>query len=136
MNPMRLRRIMDNEVRTPKGEDALTIPEVLGALRDAIWAESDGATGRYTSRNPMISPFDRNLQREHVDRLISLATGRSWGGASGRTMASLARQELRDIRSWINEASAVEMDTYSRAHLTDTKERIDRALDAAYIRRD
>ena len=136
MNPMRLRRIMDNEVRVPAGEDALTVPEVLATLRDAIWVEGDAPSGRYTARNPMISPFDRNLQREHVDRLISLATGRSWGGASGRTMASLARQELRDIRSWINEASSVEMDAYSRAHLTDAKERIDRALDAAYIRRD
>lgn len=136
MNPMRLRRIMDNEVRTPAGEDALTVPEVLGTLRDAIWTEGDSAAGRYTARNPMISPFDRNLQREHVDRLISLATGRSWGSASGRTMASLARQELREIRSWINDASSVEMDSYSRAHLADSKERIDRALEAAYIRRD
>ena len=136
LNPMRLRRIMDNEVRTPAREDALTVPEVLGTLRDAIWAEGDTPSGRYTERNPMISPFDRNLQREHVDRLISLATGRSWGSASGRTMASLARQELREIRSWINVASSVEMDAYSRAHLTDTKERIDRALEATYIRRD
>jgi len=136
LNPMRLRRVMDNEVRTPAGEDALTVPEVLSTLRDAVWAETDGSSDRFTPRNPMISPFDRNLQREHVDRLISLATGRSWGSASGRTMATLARQELREIRTWINEASAVEMDSYSRAHLADAKERIDRALEAGYVRRD
>ncbi len=136
LNPMRLRRVMDNEVRTPADQDALSVPEILTALRDAVWKDSEGSSDRYTPRNPMISPFDRNLQREHLDRLISLATGRSWGSASGRTMASLARQELREIRSWISEASSVEMDSYSRAHLADAKERIDRALEANYIRRD
>ncbi len=134
VNPMRLRRIMDNEVRTPDGEDALTVPELLTQVREAVWADSDSGSGRYTAREPMISPFARNLQREHLDRLVSLATGNSWGSASGRTLTSLARQELREIRSWINEASTVEMDPYSRAHLADAKERIDRALEAAYIR--
>lgn len=134
VNPMRLRRIMDNEVRTPAGEDALTVPELLTRVREAVWIKPDVTSGRYTAREPMISAFERNLQREHLDRLISLSTGRSWGSASGRTLTTLARQELREIRSWINETSTVEMDPYSRAHLADSKERIDRALEAAYIR--
>jgi len=136
VNPMRLRRVMDNEVRTPAGEDALTVPELLSRVREAVWAKPDAASGRYTPREPMISAFGRNLQREHLDRLISLATGRSWGSASGRTLTTLARQELREVRAWINETSTVEMDPYSRAHLADARERIDRALEAAYIRND
>ncbi|MHC5007432.1 MAG: zinc-dependent metalloprotease, partial [Planctomycetota bacterium] len=100
MNPTRLRRIQDNELRVDPGEDTLTLPEVLNALRDTIWVETSELDhgGPYTNPDPMFSTLARNLQREHLNRLIDLARGMRWPNASGATIATLARQQLRDIR--------------------------------------
>ena len=137
LNPTRLRRIQDNELRVPAGEDALTVPEVLEALQETIWAKPASPRGaRYTNRNPMYSTLQRNAQREHLDRLIDLARGMWWPNASGATIATLARQQLREIRRRIDAVSKAEMDDYTKAHLVDARERIDRALEAAYIRVD
>ncbi len=137
MNPTRLRRIQDNELRVDQGEDTLTVPEVLNALRDTIWVEpSLDRSGPSTNRDPMFSTLTRNLQREHLDRLIDLARGMRWPNASGATIATLARQQLRDIRDRISRYLELEPDDYTRAHLVDAAERIDRALEAAYIRVD
>jgi len=42
----------------------------------------------------------------------------------------------RDIRDRISQYAQLELDDYTRAHLVDSGERIDRALKAAYIRVD
>ncbi len=135
LNPTRLRRILDNEQRTPAGEDALTVPEVLDAMRRSIW-EVPPPDGAVTNRNPRISSFSRNLQREHLNRLIDLATGMRWPGASAPTIQTLARQELRRIHEILDGFQGGDLDDYTRAHLADARERIDKALDAAYIRAD
>ncbi|HRQ71825.1 MAG TPA: zinc-dependent metalloprotease [Phycisphaerales bacterium] len=136
MNPTRLRRILDNELRTASGEDALTVPEVLRAIRNEVWSPLANPPRGATARNPYISSLRRNLQREHLDRLIDLATGMNWPNASGKTLATLARQELRDIRAAIGDRPEAQgIDPYSKAHLADSRERIDRALEAGYLRR-
>jgi len=135
LNPTRLRRIIDNEVRVPAGEDALTVPELLNELQRVIWAKPE-RSGGYTDRQPMFSSIRRNLQREHLDRLIDLARGMRWPNASGATIATLAREQLREIRDRLDGYGKASPDDYTRAHLNDSKERIDRALEAAYIRVD
>jgi hypothetical protein len=138
MNPTRLRRIQDNELRVDPGADTLTVPELLNALRDTIWVDPGAleSRGAYTSREPMFSTLTRNLQREHLDRLIDLARGMQWPNASGATITTLARQQLRDVRARVSEYTRRELDDYTRAHLADAAERIDRALEAAYLRVD
>lgn len=137
LSPTRLRRIIDNEMRTPAGEDALTVPELMEAITDSVWADVNASPGgRFDARRPMISSLRRNLQREHLDRLIDLATGMRWPNASANTVATLAREQLRQIAEQIDDVPARSMDAYTRAHLADARERIDRALDAAYTRND
>lgn len=141
MNPTRLGRVLDNEMRTPQGEDALTVPEIFEKVRDKVWASLDpkfgnGGPHEFNARNPMISSLQRNLQREHLDRLIDLATGANWPNASANTVTTLARLELREIDRMIADALGTDVDPYSKAHLVDARERIGRALEAAYIRRD
>ena len=134
INPQRLTWVMDNELRTPAGEDALTVPEILAAVREGVWAMPD-AQGPFTERAPMLGQLERNLQNEHLNRMVSLATGMRWTGASGRTIQALAREELRAIRGLLPEGDALAgVDAYSTAHLRDVRERIDRALEAAYLR--
>ena len=136
INPNRLTWIMDNEIRTAKGEDALTVPEVFGAIRETVWDLPD-LSGSYTNRSPLIDQLDRNLQMEHLSRMIDLATGMRWPGASGSTIQSLARQELQTIRKLIDPyVGSSNLDEYSSAHLIDVNERVARALEAAYLRND
>ncbi|MHC5027401.1 MAG: zinc-dependent metalloprotease, partial [Planctomycetota bacterium] len=74
MNPTTLRRVYDNELRTPIDQDAVTIPEILDALDAAIFAEFDtelnGVT--FTNRQPMVTSLRRSLQSTMVDRLIAM----------------------------------------------------------------
>ena len=136
VNPTRLRRVLDNETRVPEGEDALTVPELLAAIRGEVWSELGSAhSGSHSNREPMISSLRRNLQREHLNRLISIATGAGWRSASGETLASLARYELRNVLEEIDSLPGNGIDTYSRAHLDDAKQRIAEALEADYVRR-
>ena len=142
LNPTRLGRVLDNEMRTPEGDDALTVPEIFMAVREKVWSPIEPVYGNgtshhsYTARNPMISSLERNLQREHLDRMIALAVGTRWPNASYNTVTTLARDELREIDSLIEKALEKDMDPYSHAHLVDARERIARALEAAYLRQD
>jgi hypothetical protein len=134
INPQRLGWVMDNELRTPAGEDALTVPEIFDALRETIWALPD-PDGEYTNRAPLVGQLERNLQMEHLTRMINLATGMRWPGASGRTIQALARQELATLQAKVMLYSKARgIDAYSAAHLRDANERITRALEAAYLR--
>lgn len=134
MNPTILRRSIDNELRTPAGQDMLSVPELLKALRSEIWSEltSVGA-GPYTERQPLISTLRRNLQRNHLNRLISLATGAGWPGSSAATIQTLARQELRELRAALEKTPQDRLDGYSKAHVSDALERVKSALEATYI---
>jgi hypothetical protein len=135
MSPTLFRRVMDNEARIPAGQDALTVPEILLAIRAEVWSEiTNPSSSKSSARDPMVSAARRSLQREHVSRLIALGTGRTWSGASGRTMATLAREELRAVQEIANKAG--NGDPYTKAHIAETKERIAKALDAAYLRAD
>jgi hypothetical protein len=134
INPQRLGWVMDNELRTPAGEDALTVPEIFDALREKIWNLPD-PEGSYTNRSPLVGQLERNLQMEHLTRMINLATGMRWPGASGRTIQALARQELATLQAKVMLYSKARgIDAYSAAHLRDANERITRALEAAYLR--
>ncbi len=136
INPQRLTRVMDNELRTPEGEDALTVPEIFEAVRDQVWS-IDNSAREFSNQSPLIGQLERNLQMEHLSRMIDLATGMRWPGASGRTIQALARQELIAIKSIIEPyAGESGIDSYSSAHLRDINERIDRALEASYFRND
>ena len=91
MNPTTLRRVYDNEFRIPSDEDALTLPEIINDVTDAVWAELDqGPNGTYTNRNPMISSLRRNLQREQMERLIDLSmTDTGFGAAAWYTFLNI-----------------------------------------------
>jgi hypothetical protein len=101
-------------------------------VRGEVWSELSGTGGSFTNTKPMISSIRRNLQREHVDRLIALATGLYWPNASANTIKTLARRELELVHALLDATAERSVDDYSRAHLDDLHERIERALDAHY----
>lgn len=140
INPTTLKRVYDNELRTPKDQDMLTLPELMSSVTNEIWAELDKPESKaFTPRDPMISSLRRNLQREHLFRLIDLAMPDAMPGAAGKPVANLATSTLRDIRSKIDKVIDVKgngrknADEYTYAHLAESALRIDKALDATFI---
>ncbi|EMI54505.1 putative secreted protein [Rhodopirellula sallentina SM41] len=136
MNPTTLRRVYDNELRLPEDEDALTLPELLNAVTTAVWSELDNACpeGR-NDRKPMITSLRRNLQREHLQRLVDLILEDSPGTAAYSPISNLARMELRTLAAAMESTLKKcegKMDAYTLAHLSESKERIQRALEAGY----
>ena len=138
MNPGTLSRVYDNELRIPVEEDALTLPELMGASVDAIFSELDAERGdeRYTNRQPMISSLRRNLQSEMTDRLVDLAMDSGW---MPRPVQTLALAHLRDIRgklgTILDGPDDGGVDDYTVVHLSDIEQRIDKALNAVYVMR-
>jgi hypothetical protein len=137
MNPTTLNRVYDNEFRVPAEEEALTLPELLYGVSDEIWSElDDNPNGRYSERQPMISSMRRNLQREHLERLIDLSLPNPRLGVAEKPVANLSTQRLRDLSAKIDKLTSrrnSRLDAYTTAHLSEAKMRIDRALEAQYI---
>lgn len=135
LNPTTLGRVYDNEFRVGADEDALTLPELIDTLYDEIFSELNARpNGKYSAREPMISSLRRNLQRETVDRLVDLSFGRG-SGASRQAVANLATMKLRQLSSAIDGLikDPAKLDPYTLSHLSETRIRIDKALDAQYI---
>ena len=138
MYPTTLRRIYDNEFLIPADEDALTLPELLDTISEAIWSELDQQPAKkYTAREPMISSLRRNLQREHLELLIDLSRSDYMSTAAYKPIANLVTEKLRRIKENkidpVIEASDENLDPYTRAHLKDAGMQIKKALEAHYI---
>jgi hypothetical protein len=137
LNATTLRRVYDNEFRVEADEDAFTLPELLDGVRDEIWSELElKADKQYTARQPMISSLRRNLQREHMERMIDLTLPNNGSSAAYKAISNLAVKQLRDLKEKIDQAlktNAKSMDPYTEAHLSEAAHRIEKALDADYV---
>lgn len=133
MNPTKLRRVYDNEFRA-ESDDVFTVVELVDEVTAAIWRETKNAKrGSYSPSEPMVSSFRRNLQREHIERLITLALMDRTSSPAMRTISSMAKRELKAIDSMIEKAAKAKPDAYTDAHFADARTRIARAMDAAYV---
>ncbi len=144
LNPTTLRRVYDTELSVPAEQDVLTLPELLDTVSTAAWQEigfgGNGGKAReasfakakaFTVRTPAITSLRRNLQREHLERMIDLSLQRGYS-SSTRSIALLARMTLGNLEKSIDAALEEDLDAYTRAHLADAKARIAKALDASY----
>ena len=122
------------EYRAQDAEDVFTLAEVVKTVTDSIWSEcAEPSSGRFSARAPMVSSFRRNLQREHVGRLVDLALLPDVPSPALRTISSMATQELRRIDTFAAAALKSSPDPYTDAHLADIRRRIRKTLDAAYV---
>jgi hypothetical protein len=92
------------------------------------------ADGRFTNRRPMISSHRRSLQRDHLQRLITIVLGQP-----GRTLYpdvhAVARLSLKDLAAAIKKTLAergAQIDESSQAHLEDSLARAHKALEAEF----
>ena len=135
MNPDTLRLVYDNEARSMPDEDVVTLPELLDAISSEIWSELNSApVAKATARKPWISSLRRNLQTEHLERLIDLTMPDSGFTAAYKPISNLALMRLRLILGKVKEVKdSPNLDPYSAAHLQEVDARISKALDAQYI---
>jgi hypothetical protein len=136
MNPTTLRRIYDNELRVPAKQDAVTLPEVLDSLTKAIWSELDKAPSKpHTARVPMVSSLRRNLQQEHLSRLIDLSHPGSGSTEAFKPIANQASFELTSVLARVNKIlkARKNVDPYTLAHLEKLKEQIEKSKQAQSI---
>ena len=137
LTPTTLRRVFDNELRVPEDEDAFTLPELLDTVTAGIWGELDAEVAeKGTARRPTISSLRRNLQREHVKRLIDLSMASRGSNESFKPISNLSRAQLRAIAAKVAtyvENNGENLDPYTSAHMVELGEQIEKALDANYI---
>ena len=123
-DPTLLSRLQDLELRY-EGDETFGMVDLFAGLRQAIWAELE--TG------DSIDSFRRNLQRAQLQKLIGLVLRPAWG--TPEDARTLARADLQTIAAQIEtRLGGSGLDAYSRAHLEETKARIEAALEAGLER--
>jgi hypothetical protein len=131
LNPVALSRLHGSPVLVAKGEDRYTVPEHLDRLMTSIWSELQEAP---PEGQPYIDSFRRGLQRQMVAYLQPLVLDPA-GKNVPADVNAIARSQLAGLEGRIAQTLTQwgeQMDPYSRAHLEDTRERVQRLLTASY----
>ena len=134
LDPAVLARIRDAELRAGPGEPTLGLPELFTTLTGAIWSEIGAGSRGRALRARNITSVRRDVQRLHLNAMVQMAVNPAPG--TPEDARALARMTLAGLGGDIDRALAVprpDMDTYTRAHLVDARERISRALDAQMV---
>ena len=108
---------------------------MLSTLTKAIWNELEDidTDTKFTARKPLIGSFERNLQREYVERLTDLIAPSGFKAAQ-KSIYDLASTELRELAEALEDAmDADNLDPYSKAHLNETQRLIEKSLDASVV---
>ncbi len=130
LSPLTLQRIYDSELKVPADQDAFTSAELIRRLTGSIFAETEKIQGgEYTERKPAVSSLRRNLQRAYLQRLSEIALGNSSAPAD---VQSVSFMELKSLKEKIDKllAGNTNLDTYTKAHLQESSNRIGKVLDA------
>lgn len=136
INPTTLRRIYDNELMIPADQDAVTLPEMLTTVTDALWQElKEVPQKQYTARVPMVSSLRRNLQQEHIGRLIDLSLPGQARVEADKPITNQASFELNRILENVNKVLGArdKLDPYTLAHLEKIKEQIEKLKAGQFI---
>jgi hypothetical protein len=134
LSSVTLNRIHDTELKVAADKDAFTTAELIERLTAAIYSEVDALSkadkdAKYTNRQPAVSSLRRNLQRIYLRRLANLALGKSGAPDDCQTIAYAELSALKAKIGKLLEGEAA-LDSYTRAHLTETADRIEKVLEA------
>jgi hypothetical protein len=122
-HPFRFARISDAEQKFGAA-NVLTIPEMMDALSSAVWSEVWSGSAR------SVPSMRRNLQRLYVDHMAEILTNPA--ERMPADARAVARMQLQEVRSRVDRAlsNSSGLDAYTRAHLVEVSERLEKALDA------
>jgi len=124
-DPIVLQRLQDSSKMLPAGTDQMTIAELFGGIRGAIWEEAFQKVG--------VGSYRRNLQRTHLQAMTSIYLYGS--GYYPQDAITLARLDLITLRDALKAAAAsTTLDGLSRAHYQESIDQINAALNATTVR--
>jgi len=141
-SPPVVQRIYDAELKCTD-EDKFTAAEFVRSLRDTVWSElAQAPEATYDDANPYISSISRGLQRIYLDLMLRYVQVRP-GTYVSPDLDGMIRFALRELSERIGQVlkaarqpdGTSRLDFASRAHLTESKSRIDRALEAQFAAR-
>ncbi|HEY9906643.1 MAG TPA: zinc-dependent metalloprotease [Thermosynechococcaceae cyanobacterium] len=125
LSSSRLARVRDAELKTQAGQ-ALILPELFDTLQMAIWKEvvqpPDGKL--------QLSSLRRGLQRQHLDTLTRMVLRSTSTPGDARTVAWYELKQLATGLDRTLKRREKDMDTYTLAHLEESRDRIRKALNA------
>jgi hypothetical protein len=116
----RLSRLKDIELKS-QPEKALSLPELFNTLQNGIWTE----VLKPKSQSWKISSLRRGLQRQYLAILTGMVLRKEAVPEDART---LAWYKLRQLRDKLADVSSD--DEYTKAHLLETRDRIEKILNA------
>ncbi|MBN3899436.1 MAG: zinc-dependent metalloprotease [Nostoc sp. NOS(2021)] len=116
----RLSRLKDIELKTQEGK-ALTLPELFDTLQSDIWTEVIKPKGKSIK----ISSLRRGLQREYLNILTAMVLRKESVPEDARTLAWYKLKQLDEKLKQVNSE-----DEYTKAHLLETRDRIEKVLNA------
>ncbi|MBD2204236.1 zinc-dependent metalloprotease [Calothrix sp. FACHB-1219] len=116
----RLSRLKDIELKSPQGK-ALSLPELFNTLQTGIWTEVIKPKGKPL----MISSLRRGLQREYVNILSDIILRKEYVPEDARTLAWYKIRQLNEKLAGANSD-----DEYTKAHILETRDRIEKILNA------
>jgi hypothetical protein len=130
----RLARLRDAELKASP-EQVLTIPELFNTLQTSIWQEilpaDSNAKVAQRSEGPLhLSSLRRGLQRQHLAALSSLVLRQTDAPEDARSIAGYSLRQLREHLDRTLRRRDGQMDTYTRAHLEESRDRLIKTLDA------
>ena len=118
-------RVIDSQGLVANPKEAFTLSELYDTLQDAIWSEVK--TGRE------ITPMRRNLQREHLRRMVAVLLRPSANMPADA--ASLMRMNAQSLATELRKAKAkLSYSRETRAHLAESFDMLDQALKAPMLR--
>ncbi|MFB2923681.1 zinc-dependent metalloprotease [Aerosakkonema funiforme] len=121
----RLKRLRDIELKIQSGQ-ALTMPELFNTLQTGIWKEVLQAENNAVK----ISSLRRALQREHLNILVGMVLRTNKVPEDARTLAWEKLRQLRQKLDLTLKHEDSNLDDYTKAHLSETRARIYKVLDA------
>ncbi|MEH2058539.1 MAG: zinc-dependent metalloprotease [Nostoc sp.] len=116
----RLSRLKDIELKTHEGQ-ALTLPELFDTLQSDIWTEIIKPKGKPIK----IASLRRGLQRQYLDILTAMVLRKESVPEDARTLAWYKLKQLDEKLKGVNSE-----DEYTKAHLLETRDRIEKVLNA------
>jgi hypothetical protein len=116
----RLSRLKDIELKS-RPDQALTLPELFNTLQNDIWTE----VLKPNDKPVVISSLRRGLQRRYIDKLTQMVLRKERVPEDARTLAWYKLKQLNEKLDGLSSS-----DEYTKAHLQETRDRINKVLNA------
>ena len=125
MNPRRIGRVHDNEIRFNEDDEVFEMSEIFDFLNSTVWSELD--------KNENINSYRRELQRNYVELMTQVLTDAE--DSFPKDALSLTRSSLMSVFKQIKEAVKKDnvFDAQTIAHLKDSSRKIYNLLKAQMI---